>query len=361
MQDREYILNRDMLVSAWFNDAEKGVKALENVVQVRVLSTRRVGLYRHNDLMLCPHDMVIVETGRGTAAGIVLSYPEKRFVSLKATKRVIRKIEKAGASTWQESHNTEREINARKACNRLIAQLKLNMKLVKVEYVPWENRYVFYFTADGRVDFRELVKELSRALRCRVEMRQIGPRDEAKMLGGIGRCGRELCCATYLCKFASVRTKMAKEQGLVVNDEKLTGHCRKLLCCLAYERQTYLSLRASLPSVGARVKTVEGPGKVVELHMLRQVAKVMLDSGSVKDFPVDSFLCDRDRDAGSPQTGLNGNRLDDPSLGGSDAALGSKTSEDLASPTAVDLAKVMSDGPLLEDRESGSGSQRKRH
>ena len=257
-------------------------KTICNVVQVKTDRTRKISLYRHEDLILRPRDRVVVETDRGSSGGTIVGFPSKRWVSTRGLKAVLRHLEE-GADDYQQRRYEDREQNARSSCIQLVQQHALGMKVVDVEYVHWENRTIFYFVAEGRVDFRELVKDLSRTLRCRIEMRQIGPRDETKMLGGMGRCGRSHCCSNHLNEFRSVRTKMAKEQGLVVNQEKITGHCRKLLCCLAYEKEVYSTLKKTLPKLGSVVETKEGLGKVVELQPLRQAVRVHLkETGAYK-------------------------------------------------------------------------------
>lgn len=276
MQDREFrnLASRPDLVKEV--DGSDGTTPYVNLVQIRLVRTRKVVLHAHDDLPLWPGDRVAVETERGSALGVVLTLPVKLRRARKNLRSVIRILtdrpERGGRdrTAWKED-------SARQVCRRLVNEMSMDMKVIEVEYIPWENRTVFYFVSEGRVDFRDLVKELSRSLRCRIEMRQIGPRDETKMLGGLSRCGREHCCSTFLSEFRSVRTKMAKEQGLVVNQEKITGHCRKLLCCLGYERDVYAALRKDLPPLGARVQTADGNGKVVELMILRQEVKVYFE------------------------------------------------------------------------------------
>ena len=290
MPDREYKFCKTSMDQTWFDLEAKGKKTIMRMVQVRSERTRKIAWYRHDDeLLLWPGDQVVMETERGTTLGIVRSIPVKRWTVARDLQSVLRKVEQDGNS-WQEARTVERQDKAASICKQLASGLKLDMKLIDVEYVPWENRTVFYFVAEGRVDFRELVKELSRALRCRIEMRQIGPRDETKIVGGAGRCGRDHCCTSYLTEFRSVRTKMAKEQGLVVNQKKITGHCRKLLCCLAYEREVYNQLKEDMPRLGVRIKTVKGTGRVVEVHLMRQIAKVKMDETSeVTEYPVSAF------------------------------------------------------------------------
>ncbi len=290
MPDREFRRIQNRLDQSLLERFEKGGKQFFNMVQVRADRTRKVAWYYHDDNQQVWPDMaVVVETERGTGQGVVISVTEKRLVSPKGARKVLRPLAEPG-NNWQDTRTAEKQQRARTVCEQLASQMRLQMKLVDVEYVPWENRSVFFFSSDGRIDFRNLVKELSRNLRCRIEMRQIGPRDETKMVGGLGRCGREHCCSTHLTEFRSVRTKMAKEQGLVVNQEKITGNCRKLLCCLGYERETYAALRAEMPKVGAMAETPDGLARVAELHIMRQRVKVRLaENNAPRDYPVDAF------------------------------------------------------------------------
>ena len=295
MHDEEFQVRRQGLDQEWLTSMEQEGMTLEDAVLVRTVRTRKVLLYRCEGMALEPGHKVVVETERGTTEGVVMEAPARRWVQVKTVRRVVRPIDRPPEG-WQAQRYQEREKQARSACIELLTRLKLDMKLVDVELVWWENRTVFYFVAEGRVDFRDMVKELSRNLRCRIEMRQVGPRDETKMLRGYGRCGREHCCSNYLSEFHSVRTKMAKEQGIVVNQDKITGHCRKLLCCLAYERDTYAALREEMLPVGSRVETPDGKGKIVELHVIRGGIKVLLDDGGgFREFPKDKVrLLDSD-------------------------------------------------------------------
>ena len=173
--------------------------------------------------------------------------------------------------------NKEKEKKAFEVCEEKIAQHKLEMKLVDVEYTLDNNKILFYFTADGRVDFRALVKDLASVFRTRIELRQIGVRDEAKMLGGLGVCGRPFCCSSFLGEFQPVSIKMAKEQGLSLSPVKISGTCGRLMCCLKYEQEAYLDLLKKTPKVGAIVSTPDGKGTVVEQNLLTGMLKVSLD------------------------------------------------------------------------------------
>ena len=222
-------------------------------------------------------DAVIVETSRGLEYGIVSiairEVEESEIVSpLKEVVRIATNADKE-----QVEKNKKKEKEAFLICEEKIASHNLEMKLVDVEYTFDSNKILFYFTAEGRVDFRELVKDLASVFRTRIELRQIGIRDEAKMLGGIGICGRGLCCSTYLDGFHPVSIKMAKEQGLSLNPTKISGNCGRLMCCLKYEQNCYDEFSKIAPSVGAVVSTPHGKGVVQSSTILKGVAKVKLE------------------------------------------------------------------------------------
>ena len=223
---------------------------------------------------------VIVETARGlefgTVSMAVKEIKEEELVSpLKEIVRIATAQDKE-----QVEKNRKKEKEAFAICEEKIAAHKLDMKLVDVEYTFDANKILFYFTADGRVDFRELVKDLASVFRTRIELRQIGIRDEAKMLGGIGICGRSLCCNSFLDGFHPVSIKMAKEQGLSLNPTKISGNCGRLMCCLKYEQNCYDEYYKIAPSVGAIVSTPQGKGVVQSITMLKGIAKVKLDDDS---------------------------------------------------------------------------------
>lgn len=221
---------------------------------------------------------VIVETARGlefgTVSMAVKEISEEELVSpLKEIVRIATPEDKA-----QVEKNKKKEKEAFLICEEKIAAHKLDMKLVDVEYTFDANKILFYFTADGRVDFRELVKDLASVFRTRIELRQIGIRDEAKMLGGIGICGRSLCCNSFLDGFHPVSIKMAKEQGLSLNPTKISGNCGRLMCCLKYEQNCYDEYYKIAPAVGAIVSTPQGKGVVQSVTVLKGIAKVKLDN-----------------------------------------------------------------------------------
>lgn len=217
---------------------------------------------------------VIVETGRGAEYGIIAL--EKREADVRGLSQPIRKVLRVATEddTTQETANRKREEEARETCLEKIREHKLEMHLVNVELSFDLSKIIFFFTADGRVDFRELVKDLAATFRMRIELRQIGVRDEAKMLSGIGICGRVLCCASFLDEFQPVSIKSAKDQGLSLNPTKISGICGKLMCCLKYEEETYAFLTKGMPGVGDIVRTPHGDGEVQSINVLRQTAKV---------------------------------------------------------------------------------------
>ena len=236
---------------------------------------------------------VIVETARGVEMGTVLIPPKEVEDDkvIQPLKPVIRVATDEDEKVMER--NKEKEAEAYVICKEKIAKHGLEMKLVAAEYTFDNNKLLFYFTADGRIDFRELVKDLASVFRTRIELRQIGVRDETKMLGGIGICGRELCCKSYLTDFVPVSIKMAKEQNLSLNPTKISGVCGRLMCCLKNEQDTYEYLNSRLPSVGDYVTTPGGmKGEVQRINVLRQLVKVIVDNGEEKElieYPVDDL------------------------------------------------------------------------
>ena len=236
---------------------------------------------------------VIVETARGIEFGTVMIPPREMEEDgvVQPLKPVIRIATEADEITEQK--NKEKEKEAFQICLEKIAKHKLEMKLVEAEYTFDNNKLLFYFTADGRIDFRELVKDLASVFRTRIELRQIGVRDETKILGGIGLCGRPLCCSTHLSEFIPVSIKMAKEQNLSLNPTKISGVCGRLMCCLKNEEETYEYLNSRLPNVGDHVTTIEGlKGEVQSVSVLRQLVKVIVevnDEKEIREYKVDEL------------------------------------------------------------------------
>ncbi len=231
-------------------------------------------------------DFVIVDTARGHELGqvVVAPAPLPEGADTKNLKAVIRKAVEEDIQRLASMRSRERE--ALEECGKLAAGMGLEMKLISAEFSFDGSRLTVFFSAEGRIDFRELVRELGRKMKTRVEMRQVGPRDEAKIIGGFGRCGRQLCCAGFLCEFSPVSIKMAKEQDLPLNPMKISGVCGRLLCCLGYECEQYRELKASLPPHGEKVNTASGEGVVVGSNPLKETVIVELASGARVELPV---------------------------------------------------------------------------
>lgn len=248
------------------------------VIGVRFRNAGKIYYFDPLDLDIEVGQNVIVETARGIEYGHVLIAPREVDDSkvIQPLKAVIRLATPEDDEI--EHKNKEKEKDAFKICLEKIAKHKLQMKLIDAEYTFDNNKVLFYFTADGRIDFRELVKDLAAVFRIRIELRQIGVRDETKIRGGIGICGRPLCCHTYLSEFAAVSIKMAKEQNLSLNPTKISGVCGRLMCCLTNEEETYEELNSQLPSVGDTVTTSDGlTGTVHSLSVLRKLVKVVVN------------------------------------------------------------------------------------
>jgi cell fate regulator YaaT (PSP1 superfamily) len=231
------------------------------------------------DLVLEANENVIVESDKGSVLGKVLAAPhekERRFI-LKSPRKVARKAAPEDLEQFERNQQLEKEAFA--FCLRKIREKSMNMKLVKTEVLLDRSKILFYFTAEKRVDFRELVRDLASEFKMRIEMRQIGVRDEAKMVCGIGGCGRELCCAKFMNRFDLVSIKMAKEQNLALSPTKISGICGRLMCCLGYEYPAYMELKKNLPKVGKHVVTRSGKGKIVRQNVLNQTVTVELEEG----------------------------------------------------------------------------------
>lgn len=250
---------------------------MAEVIGVRFKEVGKVYYFNPNGRKYNSGDMVIVETARGTECGQVAmpnkEIPDDRVVN--PLKPIIRAANRRDYVILEE--NAKKEKEAFDICCEKIAQHKLDMKLVDAEYTFDRSKILFYFTADERVDFRELVKDLAGMFRTRIELRQIGVRDQSKKLGGLGVCGRPFCCNSFLGSFQPVSIKMAKEQGLSLSPSKISGTCGRLMCCLKYEQSAYDHLLRHTPKVGALVDTAEGTGTVIENNLLTGMLKVKLD------------------------------------------------------------------------------------
>lgn len=250
---------------------------MTKVIGVRFKANGKSYYFSPGDLELQQGDHVIVETARGTECGEVAKGPHDVPDSsiVKLLKTVTRMADAVDVRRMQQNRADEKR--AFSVCEERIAKHKLDMKLVDVEYTLDRNKILFYFTADGRIDFRDLVKDLAGVFRTRIELRQIGVRDESKMLGGLGICGQPFCCSRFLRDFQPVSIKMAKEQGLSLNPAKISGSCGRLMCCLAYEQPAYEYLNRITPGVGSIVKTPEGVGAVVETNVISGTLRVRMD------------------------------------------------------------------------------------
>ena len=263
---------------------------MTKVIGVRFRTAGKIYFFSPGKLEVETGDKVIVETARGVEFGSVVTGPkevedDKITQPLKSVIRLATDEDKK-----KEEKNKEKEKEAFKICLEKIHKHGLEMKLIDAEYTFDNNKVLFYFTADGRIDFRELVKDLASVFRTRIELRQIGVRDETKIRGGIGICGSPLCCHTYLSEFAPVSIKMAKEQNLSLNPTKISGVCGRLMCCLTNEEETYEELNSHLPANGDHVTTPEGlRGDVQSVNVLRQLVKVVVtldnDEKEIREYP----------------------------------------------------------------------------
>ena len=251
---------------------------MAEIVGVRFKEVGKIYYFDPCGKTFARNDQVIVETARGVEFGTV-AIPNREVEDdsvVKPLRKVVRPAGRDDLRRIEENHQKEKR--AYRICQEKIAANRLEMKLVGVEYAFDNSKILFYFTADGRVDFRELVKDLASVFRTRIELRQIGVRDEAKMLGGLGICGRPFCCSSFLGEFQPVSIKMAKEQGLSLNPTKISGTCGRLMCCLKYEQPAYEELLRTTPRVGAVVNTPDGRGVVKEVSLLTGQLKVALQS-----------------------------------------------------------------------------------
>lgn len=283
------------------------------VIGVRFRTAGKIYFFDPKDFQVKMGQHVIVETSRGIEYGKVVS--ERRNIKEKYLSDELKPVIRIATEEDDEkaAKNRQKEKEAYKICLQKIKDHKLEMKLVATEYTFDNNKVLFYFTADGRVDFRELVKDLASVFRTRIELRQIGVRDEAKMLGGIGICGRELCCNTFLSEFAPVSIKMAKEQNLSLNPTKISGVCGRLMCCLKNEQETYEYLNSKLPKIGDLLKTNTGVvGEVQRVDVLRQKVKLIVEDENgdkeIQEYKIDDLIMKRKK-TGCPgcKQGCKGN------------------------------------------------------
>ena len=267
---------------------------MTKVIGVRFRKAGKVYYFSPGDADIKAGQHVIVETARGVEYGHVVlgSHEVDDKKVIQPLKPVIRMA--TAADEEIEKRNKEKEKEAFKICLEKIKKHELDMKLIDTEYTFDNNKVLFYFTADGRIDFRDLVKDLASVFKTRIELRQVGVRDETKIVGGIGICGRPLCCASYLSEFIPVSIKMAKEQNLSLNPTKISGVCGRLMCCLKYEEETYEELNGRLPNIGDYVTTDDGlKGEVHSVSILRQLVKVVVtvngDEKEIREYKVDQL------------------------------------------------------------------------
>ncbi len=259
---------------------------MANIAGIRFKRAGKIYYFDAGDIELDAGDYAVVKTTRGTEMGHVAIAPEQieSYESEEALSPVLRK-----ATPEDIARTEELEAKAEEAlieCGRMIAELNLPMKLLSAEYSLDSGRLTFLFSAEERVDFRELVRKLTGQFKVRVELRQVGSRDEAKMLGSFGRCGRPLCCASFLTEFSPVSIKMAKEQDLPLNPMKISGACGRLMCCLAYEGEQYKAMKEKMPRVGQRVNTRMGEATVAGINALKETVLVELDSEARVEMPL---------------------------------------------------------------------------
>ena len=265
---------------------------MNKIVRIRFAESGKVYEYDSGHFVLEKGYKVLVETEQGLALGVVCSDPRSRGEDLpeRPLQKVYRLANPKDIEKFERKCEVEKEIYS--FCYEKIKERSLPMCLVSVERFYDGSKIIVYFTADGRVDFRELVRDLVQRYRTRVEMRQIGVRHQAKMFGGLGTCGRQLCCGSFLSSFAPVSIRMAKDQNLSLNPAKISGMCGRLMCCLTYEREYYEEATKDIPKVGKSVVTAKGNGKVVRQNVLKETLTIILDSGEEIEIPYEDILKD---------------------------------------------------------------------
>lgn len=273
---------------------------MSKMIGVRFQQNGKIYSFDSNGIEAAPGQFVIANTSRGVDLGEVVTAASEtdNSVQTEGMKKIIRLATEDDVHRATENRQKERE--AFSVCQSKISEHKLEMKLVSVEYAFDNSKILFYFTANGRVDFRSLVKDLASVFRMRIELRQIGVRDEAKMLGGLGPCGRPICCRAFLDQFQPVSIKMAKEQNLSLNPTKISGLCGRLMCCLKYEQDHYEQTRKKMPRVGKDVSTPDGIGQVTELNVVKETVSVRLtngDTSEIHEYPME--LVSRVNDRGT--------------------------------------------------------------
>jgi cell fate regulator YaaT (PSP1 superfamily) len=262
-------------------------KSPKFVIGVRVLDQIKSELYNPGDLKLKVGMTVMVNTKQGLKMGLVAS---NKILNFRKDSKETGVLRIANDNDFQaENRRHQVEEKAKTICSNKIGELKISMNLSRVVHQAHMNKTIFYFTADGRVDFRQLIRDLASSLRHRIEMKQVGVRDEAKVIGGYGVCGETLCCSTWLPDFTPVTIKMAKNQGMALNPSKISGVCGRLMCCLQYEHDNYKVLIKNLPRINSSIKTPEGSGRVLKNEILEQRVVVMLEDSTVMTYALDEL------------------------------------------------------------------------
>ena len=275
-------------------DPFEGAPSLPKIVAVSLQQTGHLYNFLAGDRLLRRGERVLVESEAGARVGTVEIEPHEpaQTIDLSQLRPIIRIA--SDNDFYLEQENLAREAQARRMCVERIRERRIQMKLVSADYTFDGRKVTFYFVAEGRVDFRDLVRDLANTLRVRVEMKQIGARDETKVTGGLGPCGRELCCSSWLRDFEAVTVKMAREQGLALNPSRLAGMCGRLKCCLRYEYATYVELKRALPNLGKRVQCVKGDGKVVRQNILKQTVLIQREEdGGVVEVTLEDLVASR--------------------------------------------------------------------
>lgn len=251
------------------------------IIEIQLGEHRSVYLYHLNNVVCDCDDFVIMEGEKGSEFGKVISDVDFscKSKSDRIKGRVVRKATEGDAK--QIENNKVKAKEAHNICLRKITECRLDMRIVKAEYTFDSSKIIFTFIAEGRIDFRNLVKDLARIFRVRIELKQIGVRDKAKIIGGYGVCGRELCCSSYMKDFHPLSIKMAKEQGLPLNPSRISGVCGRIKCCMAYEFDVYKEYSKSLPRVGARIETNEGKGRVMDVNILKRLVSIDVGEGKI--------------------------------------------------------------------------------
>ena len=334
-----------------------------NIVGIQLQKNGKIYYFDSNQLVLKPGDFVIADTSRGQDLGeVMIGMRDVEEDSLPSPlKKIIRVATEQDIRRGAENRQKEKE--AFQVCQKKIAEHQLDMKLVSVEYAFDASKILFYFTANGRVDFRSLVKDLASVFKMRIELRQIGVRDEAKMLGGLGPCGRPICCGAFLSEFQPVSIKMAKEQNLSLNPTKISGVCGRLMCCLKYEQDHYEQTRKKMPKTGREVNTPDGIGTVSELNIVKETVSVRItngDSSEIRVYPLESITFPVDGNSAARPKAAPARRQP-PEEAPAEAASYAEENAEMTSPAdaPAEKAQAGAPAPAAPRNENGRRDNRK--